>query len=135
MLSACIHPLQIQAQYVAKKFIDVSTLVSRWTREEAVLEFQRWGTTDRGCNIVLRFENLATEFRQLMAWMGLALNMSDHQPLVSPYLRGDWADCLTPEGARNLMQDPEHAAKSAAFPHHNLTTVDSLMFGYLRSVV
>ena len=112
-----------QRTYLAATFFNLSSLLSM--RRQAATAALR--STGPGCNVVLRFEQLAREFNNLMKWAGLeSVRLRPRVPRVS----GSRGDCLSPAGVRRQLLASATAAEQ-------LAEADAHLLGYppLRALV
>ena len=112
-----------QARFVASNWVYLSTLL-RWEREEAVVKL---ASQEPGCNVVLSFERLQSEFPQLMSWAGLNINLTAKVPTVSSEHRGAPAPCFTPDGARAVLRSIRSRSSANTDATH-----EKLLRGFLQ---
>jgi hypothetical protein len=109
--------LLAQAEYLAESYVNISTLTSMDRKEAALI----LGSKGPGCNIVLRFEQLAVEFAQLMRWLELDDVKIDDDWV--PRVSGTHGACLSAHGVRTQLLPASSAAD-------NLTTRDVKLLAY-----
>ena len=84
-----------QSAYLAPHFVYAHQL-SRFDRVVRA-------SSERGCNVVLRYENLSSEFAVLMDWLGLNVRLPPQQTSRPRPGRATDSTCFTAGGARKLL--------------------------------
>ena len=105
-----------QSAYLAQKWASVGDLRGETIHDAG--EPARVAPSDRGCNIVLRYENLADEFAALMKWAQLNISLPERRKVgfnpssarvkssvASPPPSAVDSGCLSPSGAQALLTD------------------------------
>jgi hypothetical protein len=114
------HPLncwfEAQSSFLARSWVYAADGLPQFERHTQP-------ETDRGCNIVMRYENLRSDFEKVMQWAHLELTL----PMRKRKSPGHAGSCFNPTSARRMLSSEALAIV------HRWYARDFETFGYPRS--